>query len=79
MQIDLTLSFDQFKWICYHKKARFEADSLEDLDLQIKKYLSDTTNSKRVEARFLFDFDKFPTWMRQYMPHYFNKNIIYNL
>ncbi len=79
MQIDFTLSFEGYKWICYHQEQRFVADSLDDLDQQVKKYLSKTVTSRKVEAHFLFDFDKFPVWMRQYMSHYFNKNIVYTL
>ena len=79
MNIDFTLSFDQTNWICYNKQVHLVAYSLDDLDKLIKKHLSEHYKKGHYTIVMQFDFNRFPTWMRQYMSHYFNRKIIFDI
>jgi len=77
--VEFDLNFTDTHWVCTHQDASFTADSLEQLDLQIKKYLIEKYKNGNVKVKMYFDFDRFPTWMRQYMAHYFNRELTYQL
>ena len=73
------LNFSQTHWIATRNDIRIVASDLDELDLQIKEYLHQTYQNGSFVVKLYFDFDRFPTWMRQYMPHYFNRELIYQL
>jgi len=79
MQVSFTLSFDTDQWICSGTQIQLEAATLEDLDEKIKDFLQKKYKKGVFNVAMQFDFDSFPIWMRQYMPHYFNREITYNL
>ncbi len=76
---ELALYFKGLKWIAQNKEVRFESSELKELDEQIKKYLQQQNIKGQIKVSYYFDFDNFPHWMRQYMPHYFNKQLIFTL
>lgn len=74
MEATFTLSFSETQWICYNDSFRIVADSLEEIDAGIEKYFRDTNTNGTISIKMFFDFDRFPAWHRQYMPHYFNRS-----
>ena len=79
MQLDYTISFTENQWICYADSTEITANSLDELDNSIATYLQATYKTGVIEVNFFFDFDRFPTWHSQYMPHYFNRSLTFNL
>ncbi len=79
MQIDFTLSFDNKQWVCYNNQIKIVADSLDIIDAKIEDFLNNNYTKQKIEVAMHFDFDRFPIWMRQYMPHYFNRNMIFEI
>ncbi len=77
--IDLQLDFQDNRWHCYNEQIDIYSDELTGLDKKIKNYLTKTYQQGQFKIKYYFDFDNFPLWMRQYMPHYFNREIIYEL
>jgi len=78
-RLDFDLNFDETHWICSNSDVSIRAGSLEELDAQIKQYLTDKYQKGNFSVKMFFDFDRFPTWMRQYMAHYFNRELTYQL
>jgi hypothetical protein len=76
---EYTLTFTDNQWVCYDDTFRVLADSLEEIDEKIEKHLRSTFKKGEIEVAMFFDFDRFPAWHRQYMPHYFNRNWTINL
>jgi hypothetical protein len=79
MKIDFTISFTDNQWLCYNDATRILADSLDELDDGIEKYLKEKYKTGTFNIAMYFDFDRFPQWHRQYMPHYFNRDLVFNL
>ena len=79
MQLDFTLSFTDTQWICYNDSFKASANSLDEIDNQIEIYLRNKHLDGVFNIKMYFDFDRFPVWHRQYMPHYFNRSITFNL
>ena len=79
MQLDYTISFTENQWICYADSTEITANSLDELDDGIATYLQTTYKTGVIEVNLFFDFDRFPTWHSQYMPHYFNRSLTFNL
>lgn len=79
MKITFTLSFSDNQWICYNDAIELVADTLEQIDDHVEKHLRHTYQSGIIQVKMLFDFDRFPQWHRQYMPHYFNRDLTFNL
>ncbi len=79
MQLDYTLSFTDNQWICYADTTEITANSLDKLDENIATYLKSVYKKGEIEVNLFFDFDRFPQWHRQYMPHYFNRSLTFNL
>jgi len=75
MDLEFTLSFTGNQWICYNNEKHFSVDSLEELDRSIQNYLQQNYHSGTYNVKMFFDFDRFPHWHRQYMPHYFNRDL----
>jgi hypothetical protein len=78
-KLQFTLSFDENLWVCYNNQINLVADSLDEIDNSIETYLKKNYKKGQFEVAMHFDFDKFPTWMRQYMPHYFNRNLHFQI
>lgn len=78
-QLGFTLSFEKNQWLCYNDSFSISADSLDGIDMQIEKYLKKHYSKQQIEVSMHFDFDRFPIWMRQYMPHYFNRNLSFQI
>jgi len=76
---EYTLTFSENQWICYDDTIKVVADSLEEIDEKIEAHLKKTIQNAVVDVAMFFDFDRFPAWHRQYMPHYFNRNWTINL
>lgn len=76
---EFTLSFDQNQWVCYNKTSKFHGNSLDEIDEKIEHYLKKKFKEGFIKVAMFFDFDQFPDWHRQYMPHYFNRNWTLNL
>ena len=77
--INFDLNFDQTHWICSNTDISLRADSLENLDAEIKNYLQKKYKKGDFKVKMFFDFERFPLWMRQYMAHYFNRELTYQL
>lgn len=71
---DFVLRFFNNKWVCEDDTLKITADSLEDIDDKLEEILKQKFSNIKVEVIMYFDFDYFPDWHRQYMPHYFNRN-----
>ena len=68
-----TLTFKNDMWVCFDDNVKIEADSLDELDLKLESYLNTIFKNVVVEVFMYFDFQSFPSWHSQYMPHYFNR------
>jgi hypothetical protein len=79
IHLDFKLHCKNNTWLCQNEQIKLEAQELEDLDSQIKHFLQKTYQKGAFSIKYYFDFDDFPLWMRQYMPHYFNRNLIIKL
>jgi hypothetical protein len=79
IQIQFTLSFDKNLWVCYNNQVKLVADSLDEIDDKLETFIKNKYQKGNFEIDMHFDFDKFPTWMRQYMPHYFNRNLHFQI
>ena len=75
MQISFTLTFRNKQWSCYNNEIEIVADDLKSVDSQIQTFLNKKYINRQIDVAMHFDFDSFPVWMRQYMPHYFNRNL----
>jgi len=75
--VECHINFSESQWICTNDQVHIIADSLEEIDELLKKELQKIYNNKEIVVNMYFDFDRFPTWMRQYMPHYFNRRITF--
>ncbi len=79
MQLDFTLRYENAHWICSKDSLRFVAVDLHDLDAKVEKYLKGEYKTGEYIVKMFFDFDSFPHWHRQYMPHYFNREIHFSI
>ncbi len=79
MQQEFTLSFTENQWICFNNDTQIQADSLDEIDEKLEHYLILKYKKGIIKVAMFFDFDRFPQWHRQYMPHYFNRSLTFNL
>ncbi len=77
--LEFVLSFQNNTWFCKNDFIQCKADELHVLDQNLKNELINRGYKGKYLIKFHFDFDVFPIWMRQYMPHYFNRKFIINL
>ncbi len=77
--MEFTLTFSDNQWVCYNAEFKIAADSLDEIDTGIEKYLSTIYPSGKIQVKMFFDFDRFPQWHRQYMPHYFNRDLTFEI
>ena len=79
MQLDFTLGFNRNKWTCSSESVQFTAETLDELDKSIETHIRNQYKTGEFIVKMFFDFDDFPHWHRQYMPHYFNREIYFSL
>lgn len=79
MQLSFTLSFSENQWVCATDSTRIMADSLDEIDDAVETYIRKHYQKGDYLVKMFFDFDSFPRWHRQYMPHYFNREINFSL
>jgi hypothetical protein len=80
--LDLRLSHDGRQWIAAYGGQTVTGRSLQALDANLKRALRSSSGLARgaeVRVFMAFDFSLFPTWMRQYHSHYFNRCISFRL
>ncbi len=77
--LEFELSFRNNRWFCKNNQLVCEAGDLHLLDEKLKEALISLGYKGNYQIKYHFDFDVFPLWMRQYMPHYFNRNFEINL
>ena len=80
--IELSLTHDGDLWICHNAALHAQGITLFDLDMEIQRVLRDSgdyAEGSQVRVFMGFDFDTFPTWLRQYHTHYFNRTVTVDL
>nr|VFK00801.1 MAG: hypothetical protein BECKH772A_GA0070896_102032 [Candidatus Kentron sp. H]VFK02265.1 MAG: hypothetical protein BECKH772B_GA0070898_102702 [Candidatus Kentron sp. H]VFK04712.1 MAG: hypothetical protein BECKH772C_GA0070978_102012 [Candidatus Kentron sp. H] len=74
--IELRLIHDGERWIARNDRLTAEGEALSDLDSDVRRALQEGGKypaGSRLTVFMGFDFDTFPTWLRQYHAHYFNR------
>ncbi len=77
--IELKLIYQDNLWHCYNEQISLKSKELSGLDTKIKAFLTKTYEEGRFKVKFYYDFNNFPLWMRQYMPHYFNRETDFSI
>lgn len=80
--IELSLVHDGEFWIGRNDSMEVKGTTISELDDELKRSLLETgdyTSGTCVNVFMGFDFDTFPTWLRQYHSHYFNRTISVHL
>jgi len=74
--LELLLRHDGTRWIASNDVLSVAALSLKDLDAAVESTLRASGSfSGRQKVLMTFDNGTIPQWIRQYMPHYFNRII----
>ena len=76
--VELTLVHDGREWIVANDSFRASGKTFEALDTNLINVIRDTgiyKKGSRVSVFMGYDFDTFPTWLRQYHSHYFNRQL----
>ena len=78
MRVDVMLKLihDGDDWVVSNDKYNVRGGSFEDLDLKLMTALRDSgeyQSGAKLTIFMGYDFDTFPTWLRQYHTHYFNR------
>ena len=72
----LKLIHDGKEWIVSNDSYKIRGESFEVLDTNLIDALRNSGEFQQGEKLTVFmgyDFDTFPTWLRQYHNHYFNR------
>lgn len=80
--VELTLMHDGEYWVGCNDTLRVQGVTLPDLDKDLKRSLRTAgkfPQGATVTVFMGFDFDTFPTWLRQYHTHYFNRLVSVDL
>jgi len=77
--LEFSLGFKEDRWFCSNSGLHCEASELNELDNLLIEKLREHYPNQKIQIKYYFDFNSFPLWMRQYMPHYFNRNFTVNL
>ncbi len=80
--IELSLVHDGEFWIGSNSDMEVKGSTISELDAELKRGLRETgdyASGTCVNVFMGFDFDVFPTWLRQYHDHYFNRTISVHL
>ena len=78
MRVDVVLKLihDGDEWIVSNESLNVRGNSFEALDTNLLQALRNSGEFARGTKLTVFmgyDFDTFPTWLRQYHTHYFNR------
>ncbi len=79
IKLAYNLSYNNNKWYCKNNDFQCTSTELEEIDDQIYNHIKSNNKEGKYQIDLLFDFDSFPLWMRQYMPHYFNRTFTIEL
>ncbi len=74
--LELKLVHDGKDWVVSNDSITAKGMSLSELDDDVTRVLrqsGDYPKGTRIVVFMGFDFDTFPTWLRQYHSHYFNR------
>ncbi len=74
--LELKLVHDGKDWVVSNDSITAKGVSLSALDDDVKRALRQSGNypeGTRLIVFMGFDFETFPTWLRQYHTHYFNR------
>ena len=74
--IELSLVHDGDVWIGSNNSLVVKGTTLSELDRELERGLresGDYTLGTCINVFMGYDFDTFPTWLRQYHSHYFNR------
>lgn len=80
--IELSLIHDGEFWIGSNDAMEVKGVTISELDDALEHNLrksGDYPPGSCVNVFMGFDFDTFPTWLRQYHSHYFNRTLSVNL
>ncbi|WP_455206737.1 DUF5395 family protein [Kaarinaea lacus] len=72
----LKLIHDGDEWIVSNESLKVCGESFEALDTNLIHALRDSgefAQGTKLTVFMGYDFDTFPTWLRQYHTHYFNR------
>ena len=82
VDIELSLVHDGKYWVGRNNSLEVKGVTMSELDEELKRSLresGDYTPGACINVFMGFDFDTFPTWLRQYHTHYFNRTLSVNL
>lgn len=74
--VELKLIHNGNEWIVTNDSFKASGKTFEALDTNLIVALRDSgeyEKGSRVSVFMGYDFDTFPTWLRQYHSHYFNR------
>lgn len=80
--IELDLIHDGKYWIGSNSSMVVKGTTISELDDDLERDLRESGNympGACVSVFMGFDFDTFPTWLRQYHTHYFNRTVLVHL
>lgn len=80
--VDVVLTHDGDHWVARNGAIAASGRTFQELDQALVRALQDSglyPEGACVKVFMGFDFDTFPTWLRQYHTHYFNRRITLNL
>ncbi len=78
MRVDVVLKLfhDGDEWIVTNESLNVRGNTFEALDTNLLKALQNSgefSQGTKLTVFMGYDFDTFPTWLRQYHTHYFNR------
>ena len=80
--LDIRLEHDGEQWLGHGLQLPARGETLMDLDAHVGQLLrasGDFPPGSRVTVFMGYDFDTFPTWLRQYHNHYFNRYVEFDV
>ncbi len=80
--IELSLIHDGNFWVGSNDSLEVKGVTIAELDDALENSLRESGDyppGACVKVFMGFDFDTFPTWLRQYHSHYFNRTLSVNL
>lgn len=80
--IELSLIHDGEFWIGHNDTLEVKGSTISELDDELTRGLresGDYSPGTCVNVFMGYDFDTFPTWLRQYHAHYFNRTLLVQL
>ncbi|MCP3867143.1 MAG: hypothetical protein GY703_03425 [Gammaproteobacteria bacterium] len=80
--IELSLVHDGKYWVGRNASLEVKGVTIPELDEDLKRGLRESGDYAPGTALHVFmgfDYDTFPTWLRQYHTHYFNRTVLVSL